>query len=611
MYIEEWGIYNNFQTNFCEDKVFHYSKDDYVLTLDNCRSTFKVASTIHNNDVVEDISIIVGDNGSGKTSIYSFLKQFIFNPISTDDIPKFIVAFEVNENLVVKSSIAEVVFDQRIELIKSDSLYTPFNKLIYYSPLYNPYHNTSSHGDIIDLSATNKLVNPKNKNEMTTDILSLNLSNEMLDTIDFYYNASEVEDLIPELHIPKSLLIKVTQIPKVEVDENNKLKKQIVIKVNKLIDRLGKLKTYGFDNDKNGYYEFAHDTDKRKYSFITNFLLTYLIKIIITDISNDKSVLFDKSYFSILDSFNFEQDLSNELLLKYIKELTQVETELVSQFIDNITLSGDITFGKDFTLIIETKSKITLKKIIKNYFNFMSKNNSILEFYWYPSISAGEFSTLNLFSSFYQLLRKENEDPIRDLTQNMIVFFDEVEITMHPKLQINLIYNLITFFKRYFENNKIHLIFATHSPFLLSDSFKENCVFLSKSENTKKGQVKSIKLNNTFGANINSLYLLPMFLNETGLIGKWAKETIDFILNKITQIDKNDMEISFSDYEDLELISNKIGEPVIKEYIDNLMDSIKPNVHNNDDILKNIIIEQEEEIKRLQAELLRRDRGKN
>ena len=69
----------------------------------------------------------------------------------------------------------------------------------------------------------------------------------------------------------------------------------------------------------------------------------------------------------------------------------------------------------------------------------------------------------------------------------------------------------------------LHIIIASHSPFILSDLPKENIIFLEEGK-----QVKPFKGKQTFGANIHTLLSDGFFMSD-GLMGEFAKGKIEEI----------------------------------------------------------------------------------
>ena len=160
----------------------------------------------------------------------------------------------------------------------------------------------------------------------------------------------------------------------------------------------------------------------------------------------------------------------------------------------------------------------------------------------YSSISDGERSfTRMLIESF----RDKGAGHINNVRlHNLINLYDEVENFMHPNWQKKYFNTLITYFK--ITKKPIHLIFTTHSPFLLSDIPKQNIIFLDKDENGNCKVLKHDEVMNkkqTFGANIHTL-LSDSFFMKGGLMGEFAKGKINEIIEFHKETEKEGANIN-------------------------------------------------------------------
>ena len=74
------------------------------------------------------------------------------------------------------------------------------------------------------------------------------------------------------------------------------------------------------------------------------------------------------------------------------------------------------------------------------------------------NLSSGERALINLFSRLYDLIQSKNIEK-----ENIILLIDEIDLYFHPDWQKQLINKLIEFFKIYFKDKKIHLIFTANT----------------------------------------------------------------------------------------------------------------------------------------------------
>jgi len=137
---------------------------------------------------------------------------------------------------------------------------------------------------------------------------------------------------------------------------------------------------------------------------------------------------------------------------------------------------------------------------------------------------------------------------------------------LHPEWQKKIFNDIYSIFKIW--NKNVHLIFLTHSPFLLSDIPKQNIIFLDKDEKGKCRVVNGLKeKKQTFGANIHTL-LSDSFFMEDGLMGEFAKKKIDEAIRLLNQEKLDEKELKYC-----EQIISIVGEPIVKNQLQRMLDS--------------------------------------
>jgi len=193
------------------------------------------------------------------------------------------------------------------------------------------------------------------------------------------------------------------------------------------------------------------------------------------------------------------------------------------------------------------KSSIVLdRKGILNH-NFVNSEYD----YNYNLLSGGEKQYIKFFTNIFYTLYKQSE-----YEKSQVVFLDEVDLSFHPNWQKKLLKNITNVILKINKCRKIkisyHLIYITHSPFILSDLPKENVIFLENGE-----QVDPFKNKQTFGSNIHTLLSHGFFMSD-GLIGELAKEKIQNVIQFLNDED-SDLE-----KKDIFPIIELIGEPFLK-----------------------------------------------
>lgn len=215
--------------------------------------------------------------------------------------------------------------------------------------------------------------------------------------------------------------------------------------------------------------------------------------------------------------------------------------------------------------------------IVNGQYSFILKYISITNLY----MSSGERVILNLFSRIYFLSQLElyfkNED--YKLYENILLLIDEIDLYIHPEWQRQIILKLIEELNKCFKEKTFQIILTTHSPIVLSDIPTQNAIFLKREED-EVFQVN--KESQTFGANIYNLYEDAFFL-ENGAVGEFAKQYINNIAKNIRE--KND------DFNKADLKSkiSLIGESVIKKHLLKLL-------HHDESEIEKIGLNQKSEL---------------
>jgi predicted ATP-binding protein involved in virulence len=272
-----------------------------------------------------------------------------------------------------------------------------------------------------------------------------------------------------------------------------------------------------------------------------------------------------KSSPSIIEDFR-----QNTTILRYVTKYT-----LLSKMISKNFYLKDFEENKKNFLLISNNASINYL-LLEKFYKHVDKSLFLRDLYnsdtikWeffnqvksynYRKLSTGEKQFLEFIVNFSYTIKKMN------YTDKSIIFIEEIEISMHPEWQKKLFNIIINIFKKFNLLNhnslKYHLIFTTHSPFLLSDIPKENVIFLNNGKNDK-----GINHKQTFGANIHTL-LSDSFFMEDGLMGEFAKSKIDKAITLLNQDKLDEKDLKYC-----EQIISIIGEPIVKNQLQRRLDS--------------------------------------
>ena len=151
--------------------------------------------------------------------------------------------------------------------------------------------------------------------------------------------------------------------------------------------------------------------------------------------------------------------------------------------------------------------------------------------------------------------------------ENIIICLDEIDLSLHPAWQRDIIYYLVKLINDCYKGKHIQIIMTTHSPLCLSNIPRANIIYMKK---TEKGTMVDISEHKeTFGTNLYEI-LDDAFYLKNHSMGRFAKEYIQGIIKEIEQLSCVDDKI-YDDYiEKIEyigdsLVRNKLKEKLLKK----------------------------------------------
>ena len=572
-----------------------------------------------------NITAIVGENGSGKSSLVK-----LFEKIFLDKDSKKYIFISLNEKLFIYSnlSIKKILTKYETELIFPDNL----SLCSYNAEIPYPYENRK------DLHFREEFYTINLQEKYIYKLMSFIIKNGGDDIINFVSNVFKPTEMIitENISYKKSIednikVIMPENFPFKEIElENDNIKEKLIYQKFTLIDTV--IKEIYVDK----YDDFLEEESKKIFEenkelyrkefringssasddeileelsyqvFETNPLEKYIIDTL------DKKELYNffrENIYSCLynyfiSSFIFRNKKDSELIkkpnvYKYLIFYKIVSNALLDEFLNFII--------NDYFDSVYTPEIESLDELIKNIFDDMNiskieqflkeqKINININYHDYESLNSQKPNIDNkkYFEDYYELFTFEffddNGKKFSDLSHgekifygqilniyfynlsssikdNLILCFYEPEISLHPMWQKEYLNRFINFIKTLDKN--IHLVFTSHSPFLLSDLPKQNVIFLEKDEKTGKcaNATEKMKDFNTFGANIHTLLSHGFFMKD-GLMGEFAKSKIDIAIKYLNQKTLTQEQLDYC-----ENIISIIGEPIIKRELQKMLDS--------------------------------------
>lgn len=529
--IEKQGF--NFSPRFrCEfkdeyEKYIDTDGEEKERLKDNCELVID-----ENKDYVSifpdniNITAIVGENGSGKSSIFEIIKKLHNTGYISNNDYSFCIFYKNEEFLVMNNLYRHT--NKKIE-IKNNKY--KLNKVDRFNG--NKEHEKEIKEYTLGIRENNYL-------ELSSEIFYKrykNVSKEFdkhfyFDNFIFYM---DIKTINSKLLIPIELLHD-------EDEQLLKIKDENVDKESLLYEILN-IAIYLFVRD-----EFKYLINK-EYSEKIKKLYDEAVKIKITCFKDFKEVLEIYESFDLLENRYYEYFSKEKKIKDFFNFLSFDEKERIFKIkVKDFKEYEDVFLKNNISEFLNKLNLIELDM-------YPETNKS----YKYSSFSSGEKYYFGFLVDFYNynLINKSKEK---------MIFIDELELYLHPNWQKIL----FDFIQKNLEKNKfnVHLIIATHSPFILSDIPKQNVIFLEKDEKTGKCINASDKVDiNPFGANIHTLLSHGFFMKD-GLMGKFAKDKIDIAIKYLNQKILTQDELDYC-----ENIIPIIGEPIIKRELQKMLDS--------------------------------------
>lgn len=565
IWVEDFNCFRDAEMNFDSKSRYHFNSKTRQLSL--IENTNPILFPLNNNSSIDNISIIVGSNGSGKTSIAALLHFIMF--YHGNDI-RYIVIFENNNEKNLMTNINEI----KTDLMFSRNKFNNSFNILYYSPYYNSeshFGTFSSNGSTLfkDISTSGLMEedleeykNPKTGIEYSFQYdVDKKTANAILDNIrciSFISNYNALDKTPFQLGItpPQKILF--------SVDQNQLYKYEAECPKNSELEDI-----YSYLSDKlnnESYKDFF--IERFLLAMFCNFATTYLFK---DGVGIEKDIM-DVLISNIKKGFNISKESTKIILQNIFTEIAYpkdsqkiiINNEKVKarlkliDFLENL----DTKYFKDEYLVFDIHEH---KKIADfyNLYKYIEGTTGFISSRFFPILSSGEKAELLMYSRIMYGISRLNVNDSNN--KSVLIFLDEAEITLHPRLQQRLINNMIIFLDTFYKNMgyKFHLIFSTHSPILLSDLPSSNVIFLDK----KIGSTETIVKENakqTFASNIYQLFNDSFFLDSTP-IGDFARKLIQSAIDEINECyEKPEMSVS----EKTKQIVSLIGEPVFRSLLE-------------------------------------------
>lgn len=346
-----------------------------------------------------------------------------------------------------------------------------------------------------------------------------------------------------------------------------------------------------FNGGRNNYYSRSLDRNDFLNYFISknDYLLLYFL-----------TILQDSTYDNFL--YRAEENRVQDAVFDNIVEYLQAALENSNHY-DIVLKKFNSLVGKNYR--IEELHKIydglhKLQDDVVDLFDEAINGDTgnhpfiepLLDEFFYTSgfsyIEKNERHLGNLSSGEIQALRYRYEiyHPLSQQKDGIIWFVDEPEQSLHPEWCRNFINEYMKaymackkFIKNYADSCKddeepfyfnpgkrFTILFATHSPFLLSDVTNDYVIYLEKDKET--GFSREVRIDKSpFAGNIGEMFCSNFFMKNT--IGEFARKKIEEMVAKLNNYEneENTVQPSIQEMEDYQNLISAVGDDLLRQLL--------------------------------------------
>jgi hypothetical protein len=605
LWIEDYRNIYKTGFNFSPEYQFTYHQQDNKLEVEQLSPCPKLF-----NDSFYNITLLLGQNGSGKSSLFYFLiSLFEYQPsgISSDYVivlrnqSKNIEVYSKNpKKIIYSNNTIQQEFNQldnlsnikeNIALLFYSNSFTLYDKTSRLRTRYSDFSTFTKFNDCI-IESERLLVN--RFEEIVEEYKYPNLEPNAKD----FYESVKLQEIYFQGHLSLFYSREIADQLRFISTYRDKFEKFIPSSIeiqfnayyfkNNLerwseIDKIGKLDY--FNN-----LLFERDIDYSRDNGSKDFFKECIVLYVFLFIFKNGRFRYTKNYpyktiIQLLKTCNGKEQLVPIIKEIIIKSDPHPGLQEFKEYIDFINGVDDKVDKLHF---FDTgNSKVFRIEINKDFLDFFESLASIwvdTDFILYMEwvgLSAGESALLSVFSRL-------NTWPESQTIKTIWLLLDEFELYLHPEWQRTIFNNLHQYLPKLFPDKKIQLILSSHSPFIASDLPKENIILLKKGEHRFCELEDKSKLPKTFGANIHEL-LTESFFMQDGLIGEFARLKIAELIEKINLATK----LSKMETDEMLSVINLIGEPFIRSKLSEMVYA-KAELSDSEKIEKQIELKEKE-----------------
>lgn len=545
LWVEDYKNIHGQGFNFSPRFICKYDKDTQELTIDENKKYVNIFPENIN------VTAIIGENGSGKSSIIKVLKKILdYIPYtelgytnSRQEYPyNFILVVKIDNEIQYISS-----FDFKSEDIKKVNILGHYNYYKYLAEEQQPSNDEYKTSEII-----------AHRFSVDKNVIANMLTSQYVSKINF--------KLTTFMFLPIKIEIKPLSLHSLFAELTDEYQQGYGVSVDLNENMTDREEDRAYKNARNQSWATKDDLDSIFENADDDFH-RFLIIWYIREYGDDNYYEFHDKNFLLQEYNELQESITeNEFNQYFIEEIKEIDN-----------------FSK--------REKEIYFKYCNNLFEFDFIDSENRKF---NDLSHGEQTIFSQFLNIYYF-------SLHDKEKTFIYLMDEPDLSLHPQWQKNYLFELYNLLHKI--DMTYHVVITTHSPFLLSDLPKENVIFL------KEGKQVDVDMN-TFGANIHTLLSHGFFMKD-GLMGEFAKEKINNIIEfhkKVEQQkeDKTKKEELKTEYEEKKKefwhIQSIIGEDYLKQVIKNHLIEIEKLLLGKDEAKKAEIARLQKQIELLEKE---------
>lgn len=513
-------LFENFGVNLSSKYHFEYDWNDSKKELSISKKINE--NLIAYSDEIYDIKVVVGENGTGKTTLLNLIGNISSGKEKYDDLT-YAVVWEEDGSMWCYGNNCKCTGG-----VSFKESFSPFTTIVYSSD-FSKYHEKQAHVENFFDLRTSTLLRQKDNDSIVQYFLA-----EEDRIIDFLIDFSKVKNVEDE-----SILWRILNVPPRIIFSFSE--DAVQGEVRDISDKTNK-------DDESGIRGNVWSILRNKCAF--SFFDEMLFLALLNQVKGGEIVKEDV-FESIQDYMKKKHPEIFGDIKRWVEKNNIVKMPIVpggrETYVAMLNLENDYDMVKEF--------RDMLRRINSNVL-FMPMSLG-------QPMSFGEKEYMCFFSRLLPILKNlQNKD------SSFLLILDEVDRGLHPEWQrlwfTRFIESLDAISDAYGIKINMQLFMATHSPFILSD-FADESILKLKRRKEKSGFFSNVKCDynptKCFGGNIYDIMKDGFFLGSS--IGGFVENKITKMINEINECKAENHQFS----ENYESFVNRIGNPILKSLL--------------------------------------------